>query len=116
MSGITQPPLSRVIVNIDDPWLASLFKPGDERLLAPALHASHPFLLQHRERGGATAFMENGDAVMACGDRVATRRSLPAPSHSAAADESGISWLLAFAAEWALGHVAATTKTRAATL
>lgn len=87
----------KVIVNIDDPWLASLFTPGDDRLLAVAVHASHPFLARHRECGGATAFIEEGDAVLTCGERVATRRSLPASLCLDEEDASGILWLLAFA-------------------
>jgi cyanophycin synthetase len=86
-----------VIVNMDDPWLASLFTPGDERLLATALDASHRFLARHRECGGATAFIEDGEAVMTCGDRIAMRRLLPASSCFAAAHEPDIAWLLACA-------------------
>jgi hypothetical protein len=85
-----------VIANIDDLWLASLCTPGDERLLAVAMRASHPFLVKHRQRGGMAAFIETGQAVMTCGDQVVTRR-LPPASYRSDDAESGITWLLAFA-------------------
>ena len=99
-------PSGTVIVNVDDPLLASLFRPGDERLLAVALDASHPFLAGHRELGGTTAFMDGGDVVMTCGDRVVKRSPMPASSCSNVAAESDNSLLLAFAVEWSLGNVA----------
>jgi cyanophycin synthetase len=93
-----------VIANMDDPWLVALFSPGDERLLAASADASHPFLVKHRECGGVTAFIEDGDAVLSCGDRVATRRMLPESFGSN--DASGIEWILAFAVACALDNSA----------
>ena len=87
-----------LVVNVDDPWLAALFIPGEERLVAASTAANHRFLTLHRQRGGMTAYRDQDDAVISCGERHVTRRSFPATS----ADESGISWLLAVAAEWAL--------------
>jgi cyanophycin synthetase len=100
-----------IIVNVADPWLKSQFKPGDRRLIATALDASHPFLQRHREHGGATAFIEDENAVITCSDRVATRRwLLPESCRSGIANESSLLWLLAFATECVLGPVVASCQ------
>jgi hypothetical protein len=95
-----------VIVNVDDPSLAALFTPGEERLVAVSYDATHPFLQEHRERVGLTVAMDHGDALIACGERHIARWSLCAVTE----DAQAVSHMLAFAAAWSLRPVAASCQ------
>jgi len=87
-----------VIANIDDPSLAALFVPGDDRLVAVSHDENHPYLFEHRERGGTTVFADGGDAVINCGGQQIARQTVSAKMD----DAHVVSWLLAFAADCAL--------------
>lgn len=89
-----------VIVNVDDPWLAGLFAPGDERLIAVSCDPNHQFLTRHRQCGGMTASGDQAGAEIASGGQNVARQSLP----EATIDESRMSLLLAVAAEWAFSQ------------
>ena len=54
-----------VVVNVEEPSLAAMFNPGDERLLAVGSSKDHHFLKKHMSVGGACAYVEDGGAVIA---------------------------------------------------
>jgi cyanophycin synthetase len=87
-----------IVVNIEEPWLAAMFKPGDERILAVTSSKDHPFLRKHLSLGGACAYVEDGGALIVHRDEIV--RQNPHPKVTTSVDFVGLSQLLAIAVAW----------------